>query len=143
MRLTTKSQYAVRALVALALISEDAPVTLRQISEVEDISLHYLEQLFSKLRKGKVVVSVKGPGGGYILARPARDIAVGTILELVEEPMTPVSCIVDGNDSCRRYDICRTRSLWAELGNKIKDYLDSVSIHDLCEQSIFSEKGIK
>ena len=137
MRLTTKGQYAVRALVTLVLISDGGPVTLKEISKKEEISLHYLEQLFSKLRKGNIVRSIKGPGGGYVLNRDSKDIKVGEIIEMVEEPISPVACVDegDGGASCNRYDTCATRWLWAELGTKIKDFLNSVSVYDLCREA--------
>lgn len=138
MRLTTKGQYAVRALVTLVLISDGGPVTLKEISKKEGISLHYLEQLFSKLRKGNIVRSVKGPGGGYVLSKDSKEIKVGEVIEMVEEPISPVACVDegDGGASCNRSDICATRWLWAELGTKIKDFLNSVSVYDLYKEAI-------
>ena len=137
MRLTTKGQYAVRALVMLVLTGEGKPVNLKRISEHEGISLHYLEQLFSKLRKGEIVKSIKGPGGGYVLAREPEEISIGEVIEMVDEPISPVFC-VDHNGSspvCRRSAECTTQWLWAELGECIRDYLNSVSIHEVCEKA--------
>jgi Rrf2 family iron-sulfur cluster assembly transcriptional regulator len=137
MRLTTKGQYAVRAVVTLVLKANDRPVTLKEISEIEGISLHYLEQLFSKLRKGNIVKSIKGPGGGYVLARDPDEITVGDIIEMVEEPISPVACVDEGTDgvACTRSDVCTTRWVWAELGEKIKDFLGSVTVSDLCKEA--------
>ena len=138
MRLTTKGQYAVRALVTLMILGDDGPVTLKEISETEDISLNYLEQLFSKMRKGKIVKSIKGPGGGYVLARDSRDIKVGEVIEVVEESISPVACVDDGPQAqscCDRSHKCTTQWLWAELGLRIKDFLNSVTIHDLYEEA--------
>jgi Rrf2 family iron-sulfur cluster assembly transcriptional regulator len=137
MRLTTKGQYAVRALVTLVLSGDDGPVNLKRISEREGISLHYLEQLFSKLRKGDIVKSIKGPGGGYILARKPHDISIGEVIEMVDEPISPVFCVdQDGESSaCHRSPECTTQWLWAELGDRIRDYLNSVSIQEVCDKA--------
>jgi len=93
MRLSTKGQYAVRAMVSLVCHANGKPVTLKDISVWEDISLPYLEQLFVKLRRGSVVKSVRGPGGGYMLAKPASEIKVGEIITVVEESLNPVPCL--------------------------------------------------
>ncbi|MBN1882915.1 MAG: Rrf2 family transcriptional regulator [Deltaproteobacteria bacterium] len=137
MRLTTRGQYAVRALVMLVLTEKDGPVNLKRISEKEGISLHYLEQLFSKLRKGEIVKSVKGPGGGYVLARDPENISVGEVIEMVDEPISPVFCVDHSKDAsaCHRSGECTTQWLWAELGDCIRDYLNSVSIHEVCEKA--------
>ncbi|MBN1573822.1 MAG: Rrf2 family transcriptional regulator [Deltaproteobacteria bacterium] len=143
MRLTTKGQYAVRALVMLMILGDDGPVTLKEISDAEDISLNYLEQLFSKMRKGKIVKSIKGPGGGYILARNSEEIKVGEIIEVVEESISPVACVDDGahaQSCCVRSHKCTTQWLWAELGARIKDFLNSVTIQDLYKEA--KKKGV-
>lgn len=137
MRLTTKGQYAVRALVMLVLTGEGKPVNLKRISEHEGISLHYLEQLFSKLRKGEIVKSIKGPGGGYVLAREPEEISIGEVIEMVDEPISPVFCVDHdgGSPACHRSNECTTQWLWAELGERIREYLNSVSIHEVCEKA--------
>lgn len=130
MRLSTKAQYAVRAMVRLNLEQKDSPVSIREISAHENISLTYLEQLFAKLRRGKLVSSVRGPGGGYVLARPAAEIMVDQIIDSVEETLVPVSCMDEfGNCACS--DQCVTHTVWAELGERIRGFLSSVSIEDL------------
>ncbi len=142
MRLTTRGQYAVRALVMLMILGDDGPVTLKEISDAEDISLNYLEQLFSKMRKGNIVNSIKGPGGGYVLARDSKDIKVSEIIEVVEETISPVACVDEGmeTNSCERSEKCTTQWLWAELGLKIKEYLNSVTIHDLFQKA--TKRGV-
>lgn len=142
MRLTTKGQYAVRALVMLMILGDDGPVTLKEISDAEDISLNYLEQLFSKMRKGNIVNSIKGPGGGYVLSRNAKDIKVGEIIEVVEEKISPVACVDEGMETkyCKRSGKCTTQWLWAELGSKIKEYLNSVTINDLFQNA--TKRGV-
>lgn len=141
MRLSTKGQYAVRAMVDLAYYSKDKPVTLQEIADREEISINYLEQLFAKLRKNKIVNSVRGPGGGYILAKRPDEINVGEIIEAVEESLSPVAC-VEGGNGCSRIDKCVTFKLWKGLGDRIKDFLNSITVQDLCEDAgrIFSSQ---
>jgi Rrf2 family iron-sulfur cluster assembly transcriptional regulator len=130
MRMSTKAQYAVRAMVNLNLHSEGQPVSLRDISLRESISLTYLEQLFVKLRRGQIVKSVRGPGGGYLLARPAKDIQVDEIIDSVEESLVPVSCM-DQKKGCACEDHCVTHNVWHGLGEKIRQFLSSITLDDL------------
>ena len=130
MRLSTKAQYAVRALVSLNLVSNGEPVTIKEISEREKISLNYLEQLFVKLRRGNIVRSVRGPGGGYLLARDASQIRVDEIIDTVEEILVPVSCMND-DGSCGCDLQCATQSVWQGLGNQIRAFLASRTLEDL------------
>src|SRR5574340_1310917 len=109
MRLSTKAQYAVRAMVDLSLHSEGRPVSLKEISRREDIPLNYLEQLFNRLKRGNIVASVRGPGGGYILARQSSQILVGEIVATVEEPLNPVACLDGGSAACARISRCVDR----------------------------------
>ncbi len=131
MRLSTKAQYAVRALVDLAIHSGGKPVALREISKREAIPLNYLEQLFLRLKRGEIIRSVRGPGGGYVLARSSSLVTVSEIVATVEEPLNPVSCL-DGTDgSCSRGTRCVTHNVWKGLGEKIRGFLDSISLDDL------------
>lgn len=134
MRLSTKGQYAVRAMVDLAYYSKDKPVTLQEIAEREEISINYLEQLFAKLRRRNIVNSVRGPGGGYVLARRADEIRMGEIIEAVEESLAPVAC-VEGDRGCGRIDKCVTFKLWKGLGDRIKEFLNSITVQDLCNDA--------
>jgi Rrf2 family iron-sulfur cluster assembly transcriptional regulator len=134
MRMSTKAQYAVRAMVTLNLYSDGSPVTLRDISLRESISLTYLEQLFVKLRRGKLVKSVRGPGGGYLLARPAKDIQVDEIIDSVEESLVPVSCM-DQKHGCVCDDQCVTHNVWHGLGERIRQFLSSITLADLTEEA--------
>jgi len=134
MRMSTKAQYAVRAMVNLNLYSDGSPVTLRDISLRESISLTYLEQLFVKLRRGKLVKSVRGPGGGYLLARPAKDIQVDEIIDSVEESLVPVSCM-DQKHGCICDDQCVTHNVWHGLGERIRQFLASITLADLTEEA--------
>ncbi len=134
MRLSTKAQYAVRAMVSLNLTADGAPVSLRDISVREDISLHYLEQLFAKLRRGKIVESVRGPGGGYLLARPAEQIRVDEIIDSVEETLVPVSCM-DERGRCVCPSQCVTHGVWQGLGERIRNFLSSITLEDLTREA--------
>lgn len=135
MRLSTKGQYAVRAVVSLACHADGKPVTLKNISDEEGISLSYLEQLFVKLRKGKIVKSVRGPGGGYVLAKPPAQISVGEVISVVEEPMNPVACLDEGS-GCDRATRCSTQKVWKCLAEKIAEFLNSVSIEHLSTEAL-------
>jgi Rrf2 family transcriptional regulator, iron-sulfur cluster assembly transcription factor len=130
MRLSTKAQYAVRAMVSLNLHAKGGPVTIRDMAAREEISLAYLEQLFVKLRRAKIVRSVRGPGGGYVLARPADEIRVDQIIDSVEETLVPVSCM-DQDGRCACTDHCVTHSVWQGLGDRIRGFLSSMTLHDL------------
>jgi Rrf2 family iron-sulfur cluster assembly transcriptional regulator len=132
--MSTKAQYAVRAMVNLNLHSEGQPVSLRDISLRESISLTYLEQLFVKLRRGEIVKSVRGPGGGYLLARPAKDIQVDEIIDSVEESLVPVSCM-DQKNGCACEDQCVTHNVWHGLGEKIRQFLSSITLDDLTTEA--------
>lgn len=134
MRMSTKAQYAVRAMVNLNLHSEGEPVSLRDISLRESISLTYLEQLFVKLRRGQIVKSVRGPGGGYLLARPAQEIQVDEIIDSVEESLVPVSCM-DQKNGCACDDQCVTHNVWHGLGERIRQFLSSITLADLTDEA--------
>lgn len=134
MRLSTKAQYAVRALVSLNLASDGTPMTIKDISARENISLNYLEQLFVKLRRGQIVTSVRGPGGGYLLARAADQIRVDQIVDTVEEILVPVSCMND-DGSCGCDLECATQSVWQGLGNQIRSFLASMTLADLTKDA--------
>ena len=137
MRLTTKGRFAVTAMIDLALREGGGPVTLSGISSRQDISLSYLEQLFGKLRRHAIVESVRGPGGGYNLARRAEDISVADIIISVDEPLDSTQC--GGKENCsgatpENGSRCMTHDLWSTLNSKMVDYLDSVSLKDLVDK---------
>jgi Rrf2 family iron-sulfur cluster assembly transcriptional regulator len=131
MRLTTKGRFAVTAMVDLAARGGNGPVTLAGISERQKISLSYLEQLFGKLRKNNVVASVRGPGGGYCLARPANKIAIVDIIVAVDEPLDATNCHIMGN--CQDGKPCMTHDLWMGLNEKIHEYLKGVNLQQLVD----------
>lgn len=137
MRLTTKGRFAVTAMIDLALRQDKGPVTLAGISQRQEISLSYLEQLFGKLRRHEIVESVRGPGGGYNLARRAEDVTVADIIIAVDEPLDATQCGGKGNCHSASHEHgthCMTHDLWSTLNAKMVEYLDSVSLKDLVEQ---------
>jgi len=129
MRLTTKGRFAVTAMLDLALNEVDRPVTLAGISERQEISLSYLEQLFSRLRRNGLVKSVRGPGGGYRIAKPLDGISVSDIITAVDEQIDATQC--GGNENCHDEHRCMTHDLWASLNVKILEYLSGVSLAEL------------
>ena len=129
MRLTSKGRYAVTAMLDIALHSENGPVSLADISERQGISLSYLEQLFSRLRKAGLVSSVRGPGGGYLLGMKAPSIAVGMVIAAVDESVDVTKC--HGKGGCQGGVRCLTHKLWQDLSSRISDFLDDISLEEL------------
>ena len=137
MRLSTKGRYAVMAMVDLARHCNSGPVSLAEISERQDISLSYLEQLFGKLRKGAQVKSVRGPGGGYMLTRHPSEMRIADIIVAVDEPIKATRCAPGSAEGCRAdKSRCLTHDLWEELGNHIFSFLSSVSLDDVIEDRL-------
>ena len=135
MRLSTKGRYAVMAMVDLAKHSEGSPIALSEIAERQEISLSYLEQLFAKLRAGGLVKSVRGPGGGYLLAHGPAGTRISDIILAVDEPIRATRCSPGAPVGCRsNQSRCLTHDLWEELGNQIHRYLSSVSLADIVER---------
>lgn len=134
MRLTTKGRFAVTAMLDLALRQQQGPVTLAGIGARQSISLSYLEQLFGKLRRHALVASVRGPGGGYRLARPGDKVSVADIILAVDEPLDATQC--GGMENCKEDKRCMTHNLWATLNDKLYEYLNSVTLQDLVEEHL-------
>jgi len=137
-RLSTKGRYAVMAMADLA-GNEGAnrPVSLAEIAQRQEISLSYLEQLFAKLRRGGLVRSVRGPGGGYRLSRPAADVRVADIILAVDEPIAATRCKSGSPKGCTGTTTrCVTHDLWEELGRQIHVFLSSVSLADVVEKRV-------
>jgi len=131
------------AMVDLAATSQGSPVALADIAERQEISLSYLEQLFAKLRKGGLVKSVRGPGGGYLLAHPADATRVSDIILAVDEPIRTTRCANGTPQGCRtNRSRCLTHDLWEELGNQIHMYLSSVTVADVVERRIIGTSGL-
>ena len=132
MRLTTKGRYAVTAMLDLALNSSASPISLADISSRQGISLSYLEQLFALLRRGGLVVSVRGPGGGYRLARSGERIFVSNIVDAVDEGLDATGC--QGSANCQGGEECLTHHLWTDLSRKIHGFLNEISLEDLVQR---------
>ena len=132
MRLTTKGRFAVTAMIDLAMRNGSGPVTLADISERQKISLSYLEQLFGKLRRHNIVGSVRGPGGGYRMARAMNEVSVADIIAAVDEPLDATNC--GGMENCQDEHRCMTHDLWTNLNKRMHEYLASVSLYDLVNQ---------
>lgn len=133
MRLTTKGRFAVTAMIDLAQRQSNGPVTLAGISERQKISLSYLEQLFGKLRRHNIVASVRGPGGGYRLARAMNEVSVADIIAAVDEPLDATNC--GGRENCHDEQRCMTHDLWTNLNKRMHEYLASVTLYDLVNQA--------
>lgn len=132
MRLTTKGRYAVTAMLDLAIHFDKGPISLADISERQGISLSYLEQLFTKLRRKELVRSTRGPGGGYSLSRDADDIAIAQIITAVDEKMDTTRC--GGLANCQGDDRCLTHELWSSLSEQIHSFLSGISLGTLTSQ---------
>ena len=132
MRLTTKGRYAVTAMLDLAIHHGKGPIALADIAQRQGISLSYLEQLFSRLRKQSLVSSVRGPGGGYNLARNAAKIHIAEVISAVDENVDTTRC--GGAHNCQNEGPCLTHDLWYDLSNRIYEYLDRISLQDLVDR---------
>lgn len=141
MKLSTKGRYGLRALIDLALYSENEAVSIQSIAKRQNISDSYLEQLMRKLRSAGLIVSVRGAQGGYKLARPAKEISVGDVLRALEGSLEAVTC--GGEDhSCEGADLCVTRYVWERINSSIRDTVDSIKLSQLVEESrLMREKG--
>lgn len=139
MRLTTKGRFAVTAMMDIALQEGVRPVALSDISERQNISLSYLEQLFGKLRRRALVTSVRGPGGGYRISQPTETITVGEIIRAVDETVDATQC--GGLKNCKDDKECITHELWTGLNEHIFDYMDTVKLADLVEKRVFKMNG--
>ena len=143
MKLSTKGRYAVMAMVDLATHATGKPIALADVAERQEISLSYLEQLFGRLRRGHLVKSVRGPGGGYLLAREAAEIRVADVIMAVDEPIKATRCTPGSPSGCQsRQQRCLTHDLWNELGNQIYLFLNSVSLEDVVERRVLGSSGM-
>lgn len=133
MKMTTKGRYAVTAMLDLALHDEDGPVNLADISRRQDISLTYLEQLFSKLKRHELVESARGPGGGYRLAHDIDDVSVAKIIYAVDEPVDVTRC--GGQQNCQGDERCLTHDLWMELNRHVSEFLNGITLGDLVQRN--------
>ena len=139
MRLTTKGRFAVTALLDLAMQRSSGPVKLAEISKRQQISLSYLEQLFAKLRQRKLVDSVRGPGGGYCLAKNMEHVSVADIILAVDEPIDSTQC--GGKENCHNDKKCMTHDLWKRLNELIFDHLGAVTLKQLVDDQRVTQDG--
>jgi Rrf2 family iron-sulfur cluster assembly transcriptional regulator len=136
MRVSTRGRYALRAMVDLALHADGEPVSRQDIAGRQGISADYVAQLFRRLHAAGLVEGVKGPGGGYLLARDTANITAGDVVRAVEGPLAVVYCALPGNESaCNRVDRCATHLLWKRLSAVMTEFLDSVTLQDLCDEA--------
>ena len=137
MKLSTKGRYAVMAMADLAAHSVGRPIALADIADRQEISLSYLEQLFAKLRRARLVNSVRGPGGGYLLATPANEMQVAAIVLAVDEPLHATRCSPGSPQGCRTNKTrCLTHNLWEALGAEIHRFLSTITLEDIIEGRI-------
>jgi Rrf2 family protein len=136
MKLSTKARYAVRAMVDLAMHCDQNPIPRKEISGRQDISPHYMEQLFARLRDAELIEAVRGPGGGYLLSKRPDEITVGAVVRAVDEVLTPAPCLrTESPLECEQASTCVTRRLWEEFNSKTDEFLDSKTIQDLCDEA--------
>jgi Rrf2 family iron-sulfur cluster assembly transcriptional regulator len=141
MRLTTKGRYAVTAVLDLALHQDEGPVSLAAISERQQISLSYLEQLFAKLRRNNIVSSTRGPGGGYRLSGDVEDVSVSDIILAVDETCKVVDC--GDSDGCHGDYQCLTHDLWQELSTEIRTFLDGIKLSEIMQQDTVADVKLR
>lgn len=136
MRLSTKGRYGVRAMFDLTMHRSAGPISVKNISQRQGISINYLEQIFNQLGRAGLIQSVRGPGGGFILSRTPGEIKILDIIKALKEPIAPVACVDDKDpDQCERIDTCVTRLLWKRLGERIRKVLENASLEDLLKET--------
>ena len=131
MKMSTKGRYAVMAMIDIGENSAGKPVSLAEIAERQDISQEYLEQLFGKLRRAGLVASARGPGGGYVLARAADEIAMSDVIQAVDEELKVTRCSGDAVDGCVKGQRCGAHDLWSSMGRQLMHFLESVTLEDV------------
>lgn len=141
MKLTTKSRYAVTAMLDIAYYDKGSPISLPEIAERQNISLSYLEQLFSRLKKNGLVKSIKGPGGGYKLSKDANDIVISDVINAVDENVETTAC--NGKANCNNSSQCLSHNLWEDLGAEINNFLSDVTLQQVISKNNESMKEIK
>ena len=141
MRLTTKSRYAVTAMLDIAYYDRGNPISLPEIAERQGISLSYLEQLFSRLKKSGLVESIKGPGGGYKLSKNANDIVISEVIKAVDESVETTAC--NGKANCHNNQQCLSHNLWEDLGAEINNFLSYVTLQQVILKNNSNVKEIK
>jgi Rrf2 family protein len=143
MKLSTKSRYGVRALFDIAYHSEGLPTQIKEISRRQGITPRYLEQIFQKLKRAGIVKSIRGPKGGYYLSRKPEGIVLSEVIRAMDESIEPIFCARSpkGRKRCRRESRCVAQAIWKEAGQRLVDYLNSVSLAEMCRMA--REMGIE
>ena len=141
MKLTTKSRYAVTAMLDIAYHNRGNPISLPEIADRQNISLSYLEQLFSRLKKSGLVESIKGPGGGYKLSKGADDIVISEVIQAVDEDLETTAC--NGKSNCHNNHQCISHNLWQDLGTEIKNFLSDITLQQVISKNNSDIKEIK
>jgi len=137
LKLSTKGQYGVRAMFEIAKNYPATTTTIREISKKQDVSVSYLEQILNRLRRDGLIESVKGPGGGYVLSRAPSEISILAVLQVLEGPVAITACLKpESGEGCRRADRCVTRLLWKSLGERIEQFLGTISLEDLMREEV-------
>ncbi|MDO4502568.1 MAG: RrF2 family transcriptional regulator [Coriobacteriia bacterium] len=136
MLISTKGRYALRLVIDVALNSAEGPVSIREISERQDMPLKYLEQLTRSLVRAGLLNSTRGQHGGYSLARPAEQITAGQVLQAAEGDLAPIYCLEDGAEECPRAEVCTTLGFWKGLDQVINDYVGKYTVADLCASPV-------
>jgi Rrf2 family protein len=137
MKLSTKGRYGLRAMLDLAIYSKEMPVPISSIAERQSISENYLEQLFAKLKKAKLITSTRGAQGGYTLAKSIKEISVGDILRALEGDLTPVDCsLLKEELQCEGEDSCVTKIVWKKISDSINRVVDDISLEDLIDENM-------
>jgi len=131
MKMSTKGRYAVMAMIDIGEHSAGKPVPLADIAARQDISQEYLEQLFGKLRRAGLVTSSRGPGGGYILAKPSDEIAMADVIQAVDEELRVTRCSGDAVDGCVKGERCCAHDLWSSMGRQLMHFLEAVTLEDV------------
>ena len=141
MKLTTKSRYAVTAMLDIASHNTGSPISLPEISHRQNISLSYLEQLFSRLKKNGLVDSIKGPGGGYMLSKDANEIVISEVIQAVDEDLETTAC--NGKSNCHNNHQCISHNLWQDLGTEINNFLSDITLKQVIAKNNSDVKEIK
>lgn len=142
LRLSTRGQYGVRAMFEIAKGYPATPTSIREISERQEVSVAYLEQILNTLRHAGLILSVRGPGGGYLLSRGPALISVGAVLRALEGPVAVASCL-DPMEGCSRVDGCVTHLMWRSLGEKIESFLSTITLEDLLNEEMLLKQALK
>lgn len=129
--LSTKGRYGLKAMFVLALNEGGGPTTLKYIAKHQNLSEQYLEQLMSQLKKAKLVKSVRGAQGGYLLAKPSEEIRVGDVIRVLEGPLVPSECVMDEDSECENSDFCVTKEVWEKMKNSINSVMDGITLKDM------------